>query len=91
MAVKIVYKDTKKINMGKIDNKYFKTKCSTCSSIFVYTSKDINIVLKSKVSEGVFNIQGRAIRCPVCKEICCVEGNMFTNEITKIEYESYGG
>ena len=90
MAVKIVYKDTKKIDMTKIDNKFYKTKCNNCSSIFVYHSRDINVILKTKIGNA-YLIQGRAIRCPVCKEICGVENNMFTTEISKTEYDSYGG
>ena len=91
MAIKVVYKDTKKIDMAKIDSKYYKTKCHNCSSVFVYNSKDINIILKTKLSNDIYSIQGRAIRCPVCKEVCAIENNMFTNEITKTEYDSYGG
>ena len=91
MAVKIVYKDTKKIDMTKIDNTFYKTKCNNCSSIFVYHSRDINVILKTKIDDNAYLILGRAIRCPVCKEVCGVENNMFTTEITKTEYDSYGG
>lgn len=90
MAVKIIYKDTKKIDMKKIDNTFYHTKCNNCSSIFVYSSKDINVVLKENIN-GIINIKGRAIRCPICKTPCMIENNMFTKEISKTEYDSYGG
>lgn len=91
MAIKVVYKDTKKIDMAKIDNTYYKTTCHNCSSIFVYQSKDINLILKDRLKDNITVIKGRGIRCPVCKNICMIENNMFTKEITKTEYESYGG